>query len=357
MNDKLTEQTIIIKNFIDDVRKKLPYRMKSQRKDVNDIIEELEEHIWDKANELAQGQDPSVDQIFFVISQMGSPREIAKEYRHRGKPKIFITDELFSWYWKTLAVAGALTFVVILLSALLSIKVNTPLEITKNFFIWLSLGLLVVFNLISIIFVVLSMQGYLPEDFKRITKPGSKDIVVDSQSIDLQPHDTKQTQRASRIRFNYFRRQEFLIGGIVGIIISILMLTLPNIAFRPLMSTYYMLPLINWLAMIGTILFVANGIRFIQALVGYRERFQQILMVIHCIPIAILVPFFIAFYGQNEIIVNILADLLPGIEVNLMTIIFSGCIFLTILVILVMNVIRVIMIGVKGFPSQRGNYQ
>jgi len=125
MNDNLTEQKTIIRNYLEEVRKKLPHWLKDQRKDVQDIIDELEDHIWDKATELAQGQNPTATQILFVISEMGAPKDIAREYRHRGKPKFFITEELFAWYWKTLAGASALSFVIVILSMIFSFGIDS----------------------------------------------------------------------------------------------------------------------------------------------------------------------------------------------------------------------------------------
>ena len=77
----------LVKDFLYEVKRRLPFWLRDQKEDVNEIIEELENHIWDRATELADGQDPSPDQIQQVINQMGSPGKIASEYKRRGKPK------------------------------------------------------------------------------------------------------------------------------------------------------------------------------------------------------------------------------------------------------------------------------
>ena len=71
----------LIKSFLDEVERKLPFWLKDQKEDINDILEELETHIWDRATELAEGGEPSEEQIELVIEQMGSPSKIAGEYK------------------------------------------------------------------------------------------------------------------------------------------------------------------------------------------------------------------------------------------------------------------------------------
>ena len=148
MNEKIEQQTII-ENYLMDVRKKLPHWLKDQRKDVEDIIQQLEDHIWDKAYELSNDKNPTITQIQFVISQMGTPREIASEYKRRGKPKIYITEEFFPWYWKTLVGTGIFSLLVIFLALGLSIGIDPAGEIAKNFAINTSLGLLITFNIVT----------------------------------------------------------------------------------------------------------------------------------------------------------------------------------------------------------------
>ena len=354
MNDNLIEQKTIIRNYLDEVRKKLPHWVKDQRKDVQDIIDELEDHIWDKATELAQGQDPTAIQIQFVISEMGTPKDIAREYRHRGKPKIFITEELFPWYWKTLAGAGALSFVVTIITMIFSIGIDSASEIAKNFAIGLSLGLLITFNVVTFIFVGLSMQGLLPEDFKRITISRRP---VQEQTQTTETRATQMTAPIAKRQFKFFRRGEVLIIGIIGIIAGLFLLTLPTVIFKPFMGTYITTDLIRWLAVIGILLLVASLIRLIQAIIGYRERIQQILNISHIVPTLVNIPFFIALYDREAILMDTLQVLLPGVEVDLLLIIFSVTIFCILGYVFIMDIIRTIMIGVKGFPTNGRIYQ
>jgi hypothetical protein len=49
--------------------------------------------------------------------------------------------------------------------------------------------------------------------------------------------------------------------------------------------------------------------------------------------------------------------LLPGVEVDLLLVIFSVTIFCIIGYVFIMDIVRTIMIGVKGFPTNGRKYQ
>lgn len=156
----------IVDEFLDDVKKKLPFWLKDEKEELDEILEELENHIWDKATELADGEDPSEDHIKQVINQMGKPNKIAAEYKHRGKPKFFITEELFPMYQKTLIIFSAVLFGLNFIGMLFSIGSG---GVARSFFSGLFIGLAIAFILITVQFVYLSKEGYLPEDFQRFT--------------------------------------------------------------------------------------------------------------------------------------------------------------------------------------------
>jgi hypothetical protein len=156
----------IVDEFLEDVKKKLPFWLKDEKEELDEILEELENHIWDKATELADMEDPSEEHIKQVIEQMGKPSKIAAEYKHRGKPKYYITEELFPMYLKTLVVIGAIIFGFNFIGMLFSIGSG---GVARSFFSGLFIGLAIAFILVSIQFVYLSKEGYLPEDFQRFT--------------------------------------------------------------------------------------------------------------------------------------------------------------------------------------------
>ena len=75
--ENLNEDQRLVKEFLDEVERKLPFWLKDEKKNVVDILEELETHIWDRATELADGEEPSIEDIKQVIDQMGTPSKIA----------------------------------------------------------------------------------------------------------------------------------------------------------------------------------------------------------------------------------------------------------------------------------------
>jgi hypothetical protein len=74
-------------------------------------------------------------------------------------------------------------------------------------------------------------------------------------------------------------------------------------------------------------------------------------MVAHCVPIAVLVPFFIAFMDRGDIAINLIELFLTGIDVRLMATIFSISIFCIVAAIMLVNIMRAFIIGIKGFPE------
>ena len=161
---------IEIKAFLKDVEEKLPGWLKDDKFEKREILRELEEHIWDKAEELANGQDISMEHIQKAISLMGSPESITKEYKKRGTPYIYITEEWWEIYKKVLM------FAVIALSAINLIVFFAQLlskPFLENFTgmlggLWSSI--LPILVVVTIIFVALSMQGYLPQDLGQETE-------------------------------------------------------------------------------------------------------------------------------------------------------------------------------------------
>jgi hypothetical protein len=151
-----------VKDFLKTIKEKLPEWLKEKKSDVQDVLSEIEEHIWDKAEELSDIGTPTESSVRLALAHMGTPESIAKEYKRRGTPKVYITEELWLLYTRVL---GILSVVVVMVNVVFMI-INI---VTGNFqldLVGLFLGLAGVFTIVTLIFVGLSMEGYLPEDFK-----------------------------------------------------------------------------------------------------------------------------------------------------------------------------------------------
>ena len=152
----------MVKDYLKNIKEKLPEWLKAKKDELKDVLSELEEHIWDKAEELSDIGTPTESSIRLALAYMGTPESIAKEYKRRGTPKVYITEELWPLYTRVL---GILSVVVVMVNVVFMI-INI---VTGNFqldFVGILLGLAGVFTIVTLIFVGLSMEGFLPEDLK-----------------------------------------------------------------------------------------------------------------------------------------------------------------------------------------------
>ena len=93
----------LVKDFLRNVKAKLPDWLK-EKKEHKEILAELEEHIWNKAEELSETGQPTLNTVQVAIDHMGTPENIAKEYKRRGTPKFYITEEMWPLYKKVLLI-------------------------------------------------------------------------------------------------------------------------------------------------------------------------------------------------------------------------------------------------------------
>ncbi|NHJ33653.1 MAG: hypothetical protein FK732_12400 [Asgard group archaeon] len=336
----------LIKTFLDEVERKLPFWLKDEKENVKDILEELETHIWDRATELAEGGEPSEEQIEIVVEQMGSPSKIAGEYKRRGKPKYFITEELFPLYTKILAIVGAVlvgfNFIAMLFSI---IGATTAREVFSGFFQGIAISFAIALILITVQFVILSKEGYLPEDFSRFTsrlpstvrrffetrpketpetidmkteaaansypEPTSTEttvpivapkVVVETGKphvmketiIVKEPRVVKEERRVGPERVVKYQRdigRNYLSEGITGMVFGTALVILP---FTPLFDFIGTSPLRYWIVILGGISLAIGIIRFLQALVGRLLRLQQGLMFLSVFPKAAYIPLWLS---------------------------------------------------------------
>jgi hypothetical protein len=157
----------MINNYLTRVYKKLPEWLKLKKEEAENVLKDLETQILDEARTIANGQDPSEIDIQQALIQIGTPESIAKLYKRRGTPKLYITEELLDFYIKTM-----------LFFFLIVIAINVIVSIFKFIFLPLNwattlgelfsgmwIGCLITAIVISVLFVYFSMEGFLPEDF------------------------------------------------------------------------------------------------------------------------------------------------------------------------------------------------
>ncbi|MHA1156161.1 MAG: HAAS signaling domain-containing protein [Candidatus Heimdallarchaeota archaeon] len=388
--EHLSEDQKLIREFLDEVERKLPFWLKDEKKNVDDILEELETHIWDRANELADGEDPSIEDIKQVIDQMGTPSKIAGEYKRRGKPKFFITEELWTGYTKVIyIVAGVLLGInLLVMFTRIPSAVNASISVGELFSSWISgsmMSVAIALVLITVLFIYLSHEGYLPEDFDRLGKrfviyipfdrfrtdktrkedapitPVSEkqaekvvytEQVVESKVVKERPVRAVKEPTPRMGKRHKHLGKDYLTEGIMGIAFGVVAIILPFMPFLDFLP--YQLKI--WFALTGVTGLVLGFIRFFQALVGRRIGLQQALLFLGLAPQGVNIALYHAILYRREIAYDwvfgfvqsyITADTYQTIATVVVWVIIGG----TILKML-SDFMRIIRLGFDGFPQK-----
>ena len=287
------ESRELIDAFKAEVKKKLPIWLKANEAELQDFLDELEDHIWDKASELAEGKDPQAMHIREAIVLMGSPRQIAKEFRTRGTPKFFITEELWPWFYRSLIFAGIVSILVTMVTMAFRLGKGDTGAIVGNAFWEMFVGFAFAFVAITVMFVQLSYQGFLPEDFKRVIEEEGK------------PHTKKPRRKKKKVekpKAVIPTSGSYLFEAIVGFVIGGVLIFYPFASINaPFMATY-MIGFAEWLKLVGGVMVIGGIIRFAQALVGKRLRLQQMFLALHIIPTSLNLALFLRLHFNPNLI-------------------------------------------------------
>ncbi|MFX1366018.1 MAG: hypothetical protein ACFFCE_01465 [Promethearchaeota archaeon] len=272
------EMSNMIKKYLKAVKSKLPDWLK-EKKEHNDILHELEEHIWSKAEELSGTGQPTLQSVELAVSHMGKPENIAKEYKRRGTPKYYITEELWSSYLKVLGIVFAVIIGISISSQVIDIIFGN-VDIGKfflNIIQGIQIGCLSAFAIITIIFVALSMEGYFPEDFK------SKKIrEEEKQSLEIaREKGISISEIKKKPLRSYIKPVGVIIGGFIGIIFGIFLILLPIPAVRNLINPEFLL----YLQFAGIFMLIEGILDLNRGLIGNRQMLTH--QIIHGITIAV----------------------------------------------------------------------
>ncbi len=155
----------IINNYLTQVYKKLPEWLKLKKEDADKILKDLENQILSESRNIAEGQEPSDADIQQTLFQIGTPESIAKIYKLRGTPKLYITEELFDFYIRTMLFFFIIVIAINVIVSIFQFFFQPWWQVFGSMFTGIWIGCLITAIVITILFVYFSMQGFLPEDF------------------------------------------------------------------------------------------------------------------------------------------------------------------------------------------------
>lgn len=343
MNEN-NESRILIDAFKEEVKKKLPIWLKANENELKDFLDELEDHIWDKAQELAEGKKPQVMHIREAIVLMGNPRKIAKEFRTRGTPKFFVTEELWPWYYRSLIFAGIVSVLVNMITMAFKLgKGGETGAIVGDAFWEIFVGFAFAFVAITLIFVQLSYHGFLPEDFKKFAEEEEKKTQA-RRKPKKKPKKEKNVIPTSG---------SYLFEGIVGLVMGGVLIFYP---FHEIIPAA-MIGFPQWLQLVGGAMALGGVIRFSQALVGKKLRLQQMFIALHIIPTSLNLALWLRLLFNHDLIWDFLVVKWP--QANVPLIIKSVVIIGAVLSVIgmIVEISKIAQLEIHGFTRPAKNYE
>ena len=253
-----SETKKLVKSFLKEIEEKLPGWLKEKEDELREILDQLEEHIYDKADELSS-QNPgltTIQSIHLAIDQMGTPDKIAKEYKRRGTPKVYISEELWPSY---LDVFKYLVVIIISIGVLIAITGGITTFITGgdwgqavlNGFSIIMPGIMIVFIIITLIFTYLSMEGYYLEDLKEMFRSEEEKKAYRELQAQVKLGIPPKSKEPELIK----SPSELTAGGIVQLIIGFLFVIQPIGGLALLFH-----PLFLFLVRLGGFVIILEGI-------------------------------------------------------------------------------------------------
>lgn len=267
--------------YIKEVKKALPEWLKD-KKEHKEILADLEEHIWEKAKELSDTGQATEDSVQMAIAHMGTPKSIAKEYKRRGTPKVYITKEMWPLYLRVLTIVFAVIIIVNIIGLILNIVSGTTDlgELIGGLFSGIQNGFFISFAIITIIFVGLSMEGYFPEDFKSKKQAEKEQIRVEAG---LPPKP-------------FIKPVGEIIGGGIGLVIGILFV------FQPFPTHLFAAEFLLLLRFFGIFMIAGSSLDITRGILGNTQPNTH--QLIHIVKIGLklgVIPILIILMNRPDI--------------------------------------------------------
>jgi len=349
----------IVKNYIHQVKQKLPEWLKWKEEELKNLLEDLEAQLYGEARAISRGEELTDEDIREAIERMGTPESIAKLYKNRGTPKFFLTQELFDFYLRTLFFFFGVVIFISIIVGVFQFFFNVWWEVLGGIFSGIWIGCLIASIVITIVFVYFSMEGFLPEDFGVIPKRlaiifpftfteeymadtraytkqhiekarmlGREKLAAAKARVEERIAESKALREERRAEAKILRKQkseeakalrkqkledakqkrlvkktqpvtigELIFGTSAGIIFGLLLI------IQPFSVTGLMEPaFLNWLKLFGFLVFVSGLFDLIRLVIGVSNYTgQQVFLIIGAIYNISYIPVFLLLLNQPEI--------------------------------------------------------
>jgi hypothetical protein len=271
----------------------LPEWLKDDKEELDSVLAELEDHLRNKAEELSDIDGPTPESARLAIAHLGSPSSIAKEYKRRGTPHIYISKELWPVYKKVLFIVFPILGAITVFSILFNIFTGN-FEDALNFMGYYT-AFASSFLVISIIFVVLSMEGYFPEDFRskeEVERKEKEKKKGKELGLPVSPKTGEQLKP-------FVKPIEKFIGGAINMVIAMVLIVQAIPGFFTAMKFEFRIILL----LFGILLLMDSITTLIRGLLGNtRISIHQLIQGIAIILKILAVPLFIVLILNPELI-------------------------------------------------------
>lgn len=339
----------LVKNYIAQVKQKLPEWLKWKEEELKNILYDLEQQLYNEARAISGGESLTDADVQEAIMRMGTPESIAKLYKRRGTPRFYITQELIEFYLRSLFFFFGVVFFVNILGAIFQIfGPNAWWEVLGGMINGIWIGCLISAIVITIVFVYFSMEGFLPEDFgiipKRLAilfpfnfneeqleeskiytkqkiqeakvlreermvaaKHRVKEKIIEMKAIEKEKLATAKVLRKQKVEEAKLKREigktqpvtigELIFGTLAGIIFGLILMVQP-FAVAGLMQQAFL----DWLKMMGFLIFISGLFSLVRLVIGVSNYTgQQVFLVIGAIYNLAYLPLFVLLINQPEI--------------------------------------------------------
>jgi hypothetical protein len=234
----------VIKEFLNEVEMKLPIWLKGDPEESAKVLKELEEHIEDKIEALEQGGKSRAEAVHTAIAEMGSPAQITREYRRRGTPKYYITEELWPEYLNVLKIAAIILGVIVAVWTIINTIIAAVsvgewwipiLQGLQGFVLW---GLVIV-AIITMVFVGFSYEGLLPSDFKKMFKQ-KETARLKAQAPPKTTIERAKFEEKHPYPKGVEKRSDLIAGGIFTFIFAIFAISQPFTTLNALLNPLFL---------------------------------------------------------------------------------------------------------------------